>query len=92
MAYQLYLAVAWNPIGMHVEQTHENTYHQSAVVEVFVLFNLLDDYYLSICRSDNQSFCVRFLVMPDGATEEINYYEIYYCGYSEENITYHGTA
>ena len=46
VVYELNLAVYREPVGVYVEQAHENAYHQALVMEVFVLLDFFYDYQM----------------------------------------------
>ena len=60
------------PVGMHVEGTHEDADHQSLVVEILGLFSFLDDYNLSVGRSHDGLLGVA-VEIADGAAIEIEH-------------------
>jgi hypothetical protein len=71
MLHQGHLAVYWKPVGMDVEQTHENGHHDATVVEILILVNLLDNDHAAVGGSDNKVRRVVYVKNTDGATEKI---------------------
>ena len=72
VSYGLHLAVNGEPVGVYVEEAHEDAHHDAALVEVDVLVDFLDHYYASVCRRYHESRCVFFGEEADGAAEEVD--------------------
>lgn len=75
MMYEFHASVNGIPVGMHVERTHEDTDHQSLVVEIPVFVHLLDDHDTAVGRSHDDILRVTSEV-ADGATVEVDDGEI----------------
>ena len=71
---ELYLAVDGEPVGMHVERTHEDGDHQALVVEILILLSLFHHYNLTVGRSHDQFLRIAVEV-ADGTTVEIEGHE-----------------
>ena len=74
---ELHLAVDRKPVGVHVEQTHEDGNHQSAVVEVFVLLDFLYDNHLAVGRCHDNLGCIFLTKISDRTFEEIKHNAVY---------------
>ena len=85
MFYQFYCAVHGNPVGMHVEQTHEDTHHDSPVVEVFVLLHFLYHHHSPVGRCYNKMVRVS-IIDSDGTAEEVYHDKIYCRAEGQKNI------
>ena len=68
-------AIGGNPVGMDVEQAHEDAHHQTPVVEVFVLLHLLHYHDLAVGRSHDNALGVA-IEDTDGTAEEVDDDEI----------------
>ena len=64
-------SVHGDPVGVHVQRTHEDGHLEPAVVEIFGLVHLLDDHDLAVGRS-NDDACGVLLELADGTTVEVN--------------------
>ena len=70
MADMLDGAVDGNPVGVDVEETHEDAHHDAAVVEIFCLFRLFHHDDLAVGRRQYESFRLA-LESADGTLEEV---------------------
>jgi hypothetical protein len=52
--YKLNLTINGIPVGMNVERTHKDTYHESLVVEICIFLGLFNHNDFSIGRGHNQ--------------------------------------
>ena len=78
MMYEFYLAINREPVGMHVEKAHEDTYHDTTLMEILVLVNFLNHNDATISRSNNDIFRVILSEIADRTTEEV-YNDTIYC-------------
>lgn len=60
------------PVGVDVGDGHKDGNHQSAVVEIFILFDLFNHHNLSVGSSDDGSFCFS-AKLSNGTTEEVQH-------------------
>ena len=80
------MSVNGKPVGVDIEQRHEDADHDAAVVEIVVLLHLLYDDNLAVCRRDNHAQSVVTLrELTDGATEEIEHHGPHYAEDDGEN-------
>ena len=66
------------PVGMNVEQTHEDAHHDAAVVEILVFLDLLYDHHSAVARSYDHALSV-LSEKTYWATEEIDHYKVHHC-------------
>jgi hypothetical protein len=78
-------AIHRNPVGMHIEQAHKDTYHYTFVVEVFCLLDFLHYYHFTISRSNDDTFGIA-LETADGTLEKVYQYEIYTNAYPRKQV------
>ena len=72
MVHELHLAVDGKPVCVNIPQTHEDAYHQTAVVEILVLLYFLDYDNAPIGRSDYNLLCILAVEIADRTAIEIN--------------------
>ena len=56
MFHKFHFAIHRKPVGMHVEKAHKDANHQTAIMEIFVLIDLLNNNNLAIGGCDNNLF------------------------------------
>ena len=71
MTDQTHDTIGRNPIGMHVEKTHEDADHETTVVEILILIYLLDNDDPAVARSKGNSFRLA-LIKANRAAEEVD--------------------
>ena len=76
VVHELNPSVNGEPVGVDVEQAHEDAYHEALVVEVFCFFHFLYDNNLSVGRSHDNLVGLAFKE-SFGASEEVEYYGVY---------------
>ena len=54
----LHLAINGEPVGMHIEQTHEDGDHEALLMEILVLHDFLYNHYLTVGRSNDKTLRV----------------------------------
>ena len=72
VGYGLHFAVNGEPVGVYVEEAHEDAHHDATLVEVDILVDFLDYYYAAIGWSYYQARCVFFGKEAYGAAEEVD--------------------
>ena len=75
VADQLDSAVNRNPVGMYIDDVHEDGDHQTAVMEVFIFVYFLYYHDLAVGRSDDYSFRIAF-EPAYGTSEEVDHNKI----------------
>jgi hypothetical protein len=78
-----HLSVGRHPVGVHVEEAHENAHHNAPVVEIFVLIHFLDNYDATVAGRNDNALCLT-IEETDGAAEEIHYYKIHKRTHNDE--------
>ena len=77
------------PVGMYVNDAHEDRDHQPTVMEVFVFVHFFNDYNFAVSRSDDYLFCI-LSEKSDRTAEEVNHQQIYcntgYCNHIKRNF------
>lgn len=58
VCYEFHTSVYGEPVGVYVEETHENTHHNAALVKVCVFVYFLNHYYTSVGWSYYNLLCV----------------------------------
>ena len=84
MSYELDASVYGEPVGVYIEQTHENAHHNAALVEVGVFVHLFNHYYATVGRSHYYLLGVFAWEESDGASEEVDYNSVDYSEYYSE--------
>ena len=69
--------IDWHPVGMNVEQAHEDAHHDAAVVEILVFLDLFYDHHPAVARSYDHAVSV-LGEKTYRATEEIDHYEVHH--------------
>ena len=77
MVYEFHFALYGKPVGVYVEETHKDAYHQALVVEVGVFLYLFYHDNLAVGGSYHNLACVA-LEISLRATEEVEHYGIEY--------------
>ena len=72
MSDELHLAVDREPVGMDIYNAHEDGNHQTAVMEIFILVNLLNDNNLSVGWCHDNILGILRREMADRTTIEIH--------------------
>ena len=55
MSDYLHCAIHGNPVGMHIEEAHEDAHHDATVMEIFIFLHLFHHHYLTIGRSHHHA-------------------------------------
>src|SRR5574344_152338 len=84
MIYSQHLSFHRKPVGMYIEKTHKNGYHQSFLMKVLILFHFLYHHHFTISRSNHITGRVTIEV-TDGATIKVKYNSINKTEYYREN-------
>ena len=75
-------ALHGHPVGVDIEQAHEDADHHAAVVEVFVLFDFLHHYDFAVGRCYDDIRRILGFETSYGAAEEIDEHQIQGRGYA----------
>ena len=73
---ELHAAINGEPVGVYVPQTHKDAHHDTAVVEVPVLVDLLDNDNLSVGRSNHNALRIVGSEVAYRTSVEVGYYGI----------------
>jgi hypothetical protein len=93
--HELYLTVNREPVSVYVPKIHEDAYHDTRLMEVFVLLNFLNYDDTTVGGSHNDIIRIILLEISDRTTEEVYDYTINcnsdYCKTIERNVGLEGT-
>jgi hypothetical protein len=67
--YEFHAPVHGIPVGVHVERAHEDTDHQSLIVEILIFLHFLDDHDAAVGRSHDDILCIPSIVADRTAVE-----------------------
>ena len=90
--HRLHGSVYRVPVGMHIDQTHKYGNHDTAVMEIFGLFNFFHYHNLPVSGSDHNLFSLFLTEQTYRATEEVYQDSINYKAddghYIERNLAF----
>ena len=75
MADGLDIPVDGEPVGVDIEQRHEDGDHDALLAEVLILVHRLTDDHLAVGRGHDDTLCVA-IEIADGTAEEIDQYRV----------------
>ena len=85
MVYMFHMPVNGKPVGVNVEKTHEDAYHDALFMKILVFIHFFYDYDTAVGRCHNDVFGIFLGKVSDGTTEEIDNHTVQsHChGYEE---------
>ena len=73
MLHLFYYTVNREPIGMNIEETHEDAHHDALLLEILILKDLLNHYHLTVSRSHDKVIRLICTEQTYRATEEVQH-------------------
>lgn len=75
--HEFHAPIHREPVGVNIKETHEDAYHEPAIVKIFVFFYLFYNHHFAVGRSHDNIVGVVVREISDGTSVKICGYTIY---------------